>query len=68
MSSNKQILQSKMHKEIEAIKSKISAQMTKLGWRKYREKMNAEISSVLRNHGYTLVPTDRPGISVLKKI
>lgn len=68
MSSNNEILQSRMHKEIEAIKSKLSTEMEEFGWQEYRRRKDAKVSTILQSHGYVLISTSRPGISILKKI
>ncbi|MBM4402598.1 MAG: hypothetical protein FJ044_05120 [Candidatus Cloacimonetes bacterium] len=57
-----------MHKEIEAIKSKLSAEMEEFGWQEYRRRKDAAISTILKARGHGLIPASRPGISVLKKI
>lgn len=67
MSSNRQILQNPMHKEIEVIKDRLGREIFSLPWNEYKKKLDKRVHSYLTEGGYRLEPTDRPGISVIRK-
>lgn len=68
MSSVKKIIQNPMHKEIEAIKDRLGKELLTLPWSEYKKKLDERIHTYLTDGGYYFEPTNRPGVSVIRKI
>lgn len=57
-----------MHKEIEAIKDRLGRKFYELPRSEYRKWLDKTVRSYLAEGGYRLEPTNRPGISVIRKV
>lgn len=68
MSSVRKIIQNPMHKEVEAIKDRLGKELLDLSWSEYKKRLDRCVRSYLAEGGYRFEPSERAGVSIIRKI